>query len=120
MHEAEDSQLAQALGLKSSPGLYYEGFVDNLENTLETHRRCTLTGTTYGTRTLKKPPAPTTLPTGTVIDKENDGYLANKQVRMNSNKYSSCQKYAIINAMPHSVNTSVKPETILGPKWPIF
>ena len=60
-------------------GLYYEGFVDNLENTLEAHRRCTVS--TYGTRTSKKA---TTLPTDTNIDKENDGYLANKQVRMNS------------------------------------
>ena len=33
-------------------GLYYEGFVDNLEDVLEGHRRCTMTS--YGTRTSKK------------------------------------------------------------------
>ena len=33
-------------------GLYYEGFVDNLEEVLEDHRRCTMTS--YGTRNSKK------------------------------------------------------------------
>ena len=33
-------------------GLYYEGFVDNLEEVLEGHRRCTMTS--YGTRNSKK------------------------------------------------------------------
>ena len=32
--------------------LYYEGFVDNLEEVLEGHKRCTMTS--YGTRNSKK------------------------------------------------------------------
>ena len=64
-----------AKGLQKS-GLYYEGFVDNLDETLEAHRRCTVT--TYGTRTSKKP-------AGTIShsehDKENNSNVANKQVK---------------------------------------
>ena len=82
--DEDSARPAWAVGLKRS-GLYYEGFVDNLENTLEAHRRCTVS--TYGTRTSKKA---TTLPTDTNIDKENDGYLANKQVRMTSIKMYVC------------------------------
>ena len=75
----EDSvQPAWVLGLNRS-GLYYKGFLDNLEDTLEAHRQCTVT--TYGTRTSKKSPATTAVPSGgTNIDKENDGCLANQQV----------------------------------------
>ena len=54
----------------------HEGFVDNLDETLEAHRRCTVT--TYGTRTSKKP-------AGTIShsehDKENNSNVANKQVK---------------------------------------
>ena len=64
---------AWARGLKKC-GLYYEGFVDDLEDTLEAHRRCTLT--TYGTRTSKKPSGSTI-----EVDKENNSTLANKQVK---------------------------------------
>ena len=63
-----------AVGLKMS-GLYYEGFVDNLEDTLEAHRRCTIT--TYSTRTS---PAMAAVPTDTDMNKENDVHLANQQV----------------------------------------
>ena len=84
MAEIENSvQPSWALGLKRS-GLYYEGFVDNLEDTLEAHRRCTIT--TYGTRTSKKPPGTPGLAVDNNIDKENEGHLANKQVGKNSNK----------------------------------
>ena len=74
--DLDSVQPAWALGLKSS-GLYYEGFVDNLEDTLEAHRRCTVT--TYGTRTSKKSPATTAVPSSN-SDKENDSCLANQQV----------------------------------------
>ena len=52
-----------AVGLKRS-GLYYEGFVDNLEDTLEAHRRCTLTPGLQ-----RRPQHSLLTPT------ENDGYL---------------------------------------------
>ena len=86
----EDSvQPAWALGLKRS-GLYYDGFVDNLADTLEAHRRCTIT--TYGTRTSKKSPATQTTATTAVPsdNKENDRCLANQQVEQ-MNVYPSCQ-----------------------------
>ena len=47
-------------------GLYYEGFVDNLDETLEAHRRCTVT--TYGTRTSKKPAGTISQSSNTVRD----------------------------------------------------
>ena len=53
-HMANDYQ-SWTHGLKRV-GLYYSGFVDNLEDVLEMHRRSTLT--TYGTRTSKKPSVP--------------------------------------------------------------
>ena len=79
-----------ALGLKRS-GLYYEGFVDNLEDTLEAHRRCTIT--TYGTRTSKKSVTTTAVPgsSDTNINKENDTSLANQQVE-EMNVYLSWSK----------------------------
>ena len=72
---AQDSDHpAWTRGLNKS-GLYYEGFVDDLEDTLEAHRRYTLT--TYGTRTSKKPSGSTI-----EVDKENNNStLANKQVK---------------------------------------
>ena len=70
-----------AVRLKRS-GLYYEGFVDSLEDTLEAHRRCTIT--TYGTRTSKKSLATTAVPTDTDMNKENDVHLANQQVQPNT------------------------------------
>ena len=77
-HTRVESQLHSdhpvwAQGLKKS-GLYYEGFVTTLEETLEAHRKCTLT--TYGTRTSKRSPI------STGVCKENDSALANKQVRL--------------------------------------
>ena len=44
--DSDSVQPAWALGLKRS-GLYYEGFIDNLEDTLEAHRRCTVTDRAY-------------------------------------------------------------------------
>ena len=40
-----------SMSLCTKVGLYYEGFVDNLEDMLEGHRRCTMTS--YGTRSSK-------------------------------------------------------------------
>ena len=74
--DSDGVQPAWALGLKRS-GLYYEGFIDNLEDTLEAHRRCTVT--TYGTRTSKKSPASTVVPSSNT-DQENDRYVANQKV----------------------------------------
>ena len=48
---AFDSSPPWAKGLKRS-GMYYEGIVEDLDETLEAHRRITMT--TYGTRTSKK------------------------------------------------------------------
>ena len=97
MEEVENSvPPVWAVGLKRS-GLYYEGLVDNLEDTLEAHRRCTIT--TYGTRTSKKSPATTVVPRDTNINKENDVYLANQQVEQ-MNVYLSCQDISYVCQIP--------------------
>ena len=54
-------------------GLYYSGFVDNLEDVLEMHRRSTLT--TYGTRTSKKPSTP---PAATADSQDTSDTIAKK------------------------------------------
>ena len=55
-------------------GLYYEGFVDDLEEILESHRRCTQTS--YGTRHSKKSTCETV-----ISDKENEDNSTETEVR---------------------------------------
>lgn len=102
-------QPAWALGLIRS-GLYYDGFVDILEETLEAHQRCTIT--TYGTRTSKKSPATrttatTAVPSDTNINKENDG----KSTGGGNECVSIMSRYIIICLSTHTISAKTTMDT---------
>ena len=74
------------LGIRpSKSSLYYEGFVDNLDETLEPHRRCT-----YGTRTSNLRSQQLGTISQSEHGKENNtcmySNVANKQVKLNNIK----------------------------------